>query len=82
METCMFLCFHVQNLHKNAHFHVSCAFCAPPYIINGKGSMVKGLLSRGRCVPLATVQNNLHKLKLRLAKQWKLVTEKADEDVR
>lgn len=26
--------------------------------------------------------NNLHKLKLRLAKQWKLVTEKADEDVR
>ena len=31
---------------------------------------------------VSDLQNNLHKLKLRLAKRWKAVTEKADEDVR
>lgn len=54
----------------------------PPPLVTGVYLVKQVLRSKHRIRLLDYELNSLHKLKLRLAKEWKDITEKAEDDIR
>ena len=71
--------YYVCNVHNT---YVTAAYDYLPFLPAGVYLVKQVLRSKHRIRLLDYELKNLHKLKLRLAKEWKTITEKADDDVK